>query len=113
MSLSEVLAKSDNRGGATDCSAPILWATEHRHHVDGFLMLTDNESWAGYTHPSQALREYRRKVNPNARVIWAAVAANGHTSADPSVPGVINYTGFDSALPLLVSQYLGPQDRVG
>ncbi len=107
MSLSEIFAKSDNNGGATDCAAPILWALEHGHRVDGFIILTDSESWAGRGHASQALDQYRRRINPNARVVWCATTANGRSLADPYTDGVLQVAGFDSSLPLLVNSYMG------
>lgn len=110
MSLSEIMAKSDNNGGATDCAAPIEWALEHRHCVDGFIILTDNESWSGGRHAHQALEQYRRQVNPNARVIWCATTANGHQLGDPGEGGVLQVAGFDSSLPMLVNSYMGSAD---
>jgi 60 kDa SS-A/Ro ribonucleoprotein len=45
----------------TDCSLPILYAMEHRLAIDLFVVLTDNETWAGTIHPDEALRQYRRR----------------------------------------------------
>lgn len=106
-SLSELFRMDHNRGGATDCSAPIKWALENRIHADGFVLVTDNVSWAGQYHADHVLRDYRRVVNPNARVVVATVSANGATVGDPQDPGVLDVVGFDSQLPLLVSSFLG------
>ena len=37
----------------------MIWAQKHRVDVDTFVIYTDNETWAGGVHPSQALRAYR------------------------------------------------------
>lgn len=93
-------------GGGTNLSLPFLWAQRERVSVDGVLVLTDNETWAGRQHPSQALAGYRGAVNPNARVIVASMTAAGHSIADPRDEGVLQVAGFDAALPQLVSGFL-------
>jgi len=107
MSLSEVF-RLPHSGGATDCSAPVAWALRHNITVDGFVILTDNESWHGHRHTSAILSDYRRTVNPHARVIVAATCANGYSVGDPTDPGVLNVAGFDSALPTLVASFVRP-----
>jgi 60 kDa SS-A/Ro ribonucleoprotein len=111
MTLSEINRLHNGRGWGTDASVVMRWATQHRHFVDGFVLITDNESWAGDRHASQALTEYRRTVNPNARVIWAATVPNGYSLGDPTDPGMLNVQGFDSNLATLVSSFIGPAVR--
>ena len=48
--------------GGTDCAIPMTWALQNKVPVDGFVTYTDNETWAGDIHPSQALQMYRQKV---------------------------------------------------
>lgn len=93
-------------GGGTDLSLPFQWAQQQRLNVDGVVVLTDNETWAGRQHPSQALEAYRRTVNPAARVVLAAMAANGHTIGDPRDEGVLNVAGVDASLPLVVNGFI-------
>jgi 60 kDa SS-A/Ro ribonucleoprotein len=93
-------------GGGTDLSLPFSWAQRAGVVADGFLVLTDNETWAGKMHPSQALRSYRSARNPNARLIVASMTAAGHTIADPRDEGVLQVAGFDASLPQLVSGFL-------
>ena len=92
-------------GGGTNLALPFTWALERRHIVDGFLVLTDNETWAGRSHPAQALDAYRRSVNPAARVVIVSMTATGHTIADPGDPGVLNVAGLDGALPTVITGY--------
>jgi 60 kDa SS-A/Ro ribonucleoprotein len=105
--LSELFGMSPRAMGGTDVSCPIAWALDKRVQADGFVLITDNESWAGRRHTSQVLRDYRRVVNPAARVVVATVAPNGLTVADPQDAGTLDVVGFDSQLPLLVSSFVG------
>ncbi|OLT10334.1 hypothetical protein BJF79_26280 [Actinomadura sp. CNU-125] len=93
-------------GGGTNLALPFEHATRERLDVDGFVILTDNETWAGRRHPTQALDEYRRTVNGAARVVVASMAANGHTIADPRDGGVLNTAGFDASLPMIVNGFV-------
>lgn len=45
--------------GTTDCSLPMIWAQKTQTAADVFIVFTDNETFAGNTHPATALREYR------------------------------------------------------
>lgn len=93
-------------GGGTDLSLPFTWAAQHSVETDGFLVLTDGETWAGRTHPFQALNAYRNGYNPSARVILAAMTPVGHTIGDPGDPGVLNVAGLDATLPRLVTGFI-------
>ncbi|MFI6813294.1 TROVE domain-containing protein [Nonomuraea sp. NPDC050328] len=93
-------------GGGTDLSLPFTWAAGERLAVDGFVVLTDSESWAGRSHPSQALESYRRTTSAQARVVVAAMTPAGHTIGDPGDAGVLNMAGLDASLPMVVNGFL-------
>ncbi|MEV4370081.1 TROVE domain-containing protein [Nonomuraea sp. NPDC049637] len=93
-------------GGGTDLSLPFTWAREQRMEVDGIIVLTDNETWAGRSHPTQALDAYRRTVNADARVVVAAMTAAGYSIGDPEDEGVLNVVGLDASLPLIVNGFI-------
>jgi 60 kDa SS-A/Ro ribonucleoprotein len=93
-------------GGGTDLSLPFSYASRHDLRVDGFALLTDNETWAGRQHPFQALAAYRSRHNPDARVVVAAMTAAGHTIADPGDPDVLNVAGMDASLPRVVAGFI-------
>lgn len=107
MSLSQVF-QLGHSGGTTDLAAPIRWALDHAISVDGFVIVTDGETWAGPRHATHVLDAYRRRINPSARVIVVSTTASGTTIGDPRDPGVLNVAGFDSALPALISGWLRP-----
>jgi len=93
-------------GGATDCSLPFVHALKHKIRVDAFVVYTDNEGWTGRSHPSQALQEYRNKVNPNAKVVWCAMTAGGSSLGDPEDSLMLSIAGFDSSAPKLISDFV-------
>lgn len=86
-------------GGGTDLGLPFAYARAQQLALDGVLVLTDGETWAGRTHPSQELAAYRQLVNPGARCVVASMTAVGHTIADPRGEGVLQIAGFDASLP--------------
>ncbi len=104
--LTDVLRYTKNiNGGGTDCALPMTFATQQKLPVDTFVVITDGETWAGRIHPSQALKEFRRQVNPAAKSIVVAMTSSGFSIADPSDPGMLDVVGFDTATPQLMSEF--------
>jgi 60 kDa SS-A/Ro ribonucleoprotein len=91
--------------GATDCALPMVWALAKRKVFDVFVIVTDNETWYGSTHPHQALRQYRDAVNPQARLVVVAMTGTGNSIADPRDPLSLDVSGFDSAVPQLIADF--------
>jgi 60 kDa SS-A/Ro ribonucleoprotein len=91
--------------GGTDCALPMIWAKKHKVPAEGFLTITDNESWAGDIHPFQALKQYREAMGRPARSVVMAMTSSGFSIADPSDAGMLDCVGFDTAVPTLVSQF--------
>lgn len=93
-------------GGGTDLSAPVRWALERGEAFDAFIILTDNETWAGRGHPVQWLAEYRRKVNAQARLVCFAMAANHANVVDPQDPLQLGAAGLDANLPSIAAEFI-------
>lgn len=93
-------------GGGTDLSLPFAWALRKRLPVDGIVLLTDNETWAGRQHPDQALAAYRRAVNPAARVVVVSLTPARYSIADHAHPGVLAVAGLDAALPKVIAGFV-------
>lgn len=91
--------------GGTDCALPMIKALEYGLEVDTFLVITDNETWAGKIHPHQALAEYRRRTGIPARLVVWGMASTGFSIADPSDPGMLDLVGVDSATPQLLADF--------
>jgi len=105
-SIQTVLRKVyDNNFGTTDCSLPILWAQQNKLFVDCFVIITDNETYAGRIHPSQALKAYRNTINPNAKMIVIGTDANEVSIADPEDAGMLDIAGFDASIPSIVANF--------
>jgi len=91
--------------GSTDCALPMIWAERNGRDYDTIIVITDNETWAGNTHPHQALEAYRRKVGHDVRQIVIGMTANDVSIADPNDPLTLDVAGFDSAVPNLVADF--------
>jgi 60 kDa SS-A/Ro ribonucleoprotein len=104
--LDEVVRTMDGLPfGGTDCSLPIVWALEQRLEVDTFVVFTDSETWAGKVHPAQALRAYRQAMGLPAKLIVVGMVSSGFTIADPNDAGMLDVVGFDTATPLVMSDF--------
>ena len=91
--------------GGTDCSLPFTWATSQNLKFDTIVVYTDNETYAGASHPHQALQLYRDRMGLNTRLIVVGMTANDVSIADPTDPGMLDVAGFDSAVPNLIADF--------
>lgn len=92
--------------GRTDCAQPTLWAIANRvRDVDVFVVYTDNETWVGKIHPVQALAQYRRKFNPQAKLVTVGMVSNGFSIADPNDAKMMDVVGFDTATPRVIRDF--------
>jgi len=91
--------------GSTDASVPMTWALENRVNVDTFVVLTDNETYAGRSHPVQALEKYRQATGIGAKLIVVGMTSTGFTIADPNDAGMLDVVGFDGATPALMAKF--------
>jgi 60 kDa SS-A/Ro ribonucleoprotein len=107
-SFSDALAKASTYNfGATDAAVAYDWAIQQRFYADVFCFWTDAESWAGRRHPSQALADYRRRVNPKAKAIYVTLAPYDITLVDPQDPQSWDFSGFDPAMPKAIQMIAG------
>jgi len=104
--LDDVLRSLPN-GGGTDVAAPIRWAAEKKLNVDAILIYTDSETWAGNTHPYQAMNQYRKAINSNARLMILATAATKISVAAPDDPQSLTVVGFDASVPEVIRTFVG------
>jgi 60 kDa SS-A/Ro ribonucleoprotein len=93
-------------GGGTDMALPFSWALQRSRPFDGIVVLTDNETWAGRSHPVQALEQYRRSVNRDARAIVVSMTATGYSILGNDTPGVLQVAGLDGSLPTLIAGFI-------
>lgn len=106
-SLKDATRKAqDHNFGSTNCAAPMEYALSHGIEADGFVVITDCETYAGSQHPTQALKKYRQKTGINAKLAVLGTTSNNFTIADPKDPGQMDFCGFDTSTPVAVSEFL-------
>ncbi len=91
--------------GGTDCSLPMLVATQEKLDVDTFVIYTDSETYAGRMHPHQALEQYRQKSGRPAKLVVVGMLSNGFTIANPSDGGMLDVVGFDTSAPSVIADF--------
>jgi 60 kDa SS-A/Ro ribonucleoprotein len=96
---------SDLPFGSTDCALPMLYALEKGLRPEVFIIMTDNDTYAGRMHPSEALEKYRRETGIDAKLIVLATTAEGTTITDPQDKNSIDIAGFDSAVMQIISGF--------
>ncbi|MBD2183333.1 TROVE domain-containing protein [Planktothrix sp. FACHB-1355] len=102
-SFSSAVAKASKQNfGGTDASVAYEWMIKNKFKADVICFWTDSESWAGYKHPSQALAEYRQKVNPNIKAVYVTLAPYRITLVDPKDPLSWDMGGFDPGAPRVI-----------
>lgn len=106
-SIRTVVQRTSNmRFGRTDCAQPMLDAiSKSMNNIDVFMVLTDNETWAGDIHPVQALELYRKKYNPNAKLVVVGMTATEFSIADTNDFGMLDVVGFDAQAPELIQNF--------
>jgi 60 kDa SS-A/Ro ribonucleoprotein len=92
--------------GATDCALPMIHAAKHRLPVDVFVVYTDNETWHGGIHPSQALVRYRQAMGIDAKLVVVGMTATKFSIADPKDPGMLDVVGFDASVPEVMASFV-------
>lgn len=105
-SLATVLQKTrDNNFGGTDAAVPMMYALNNGINIDQFVCITDNETWRGSIHPSEALKKYREKTGINAKLVVESMTASNFSIADPADEGMLDVVGFDTSVPALISKF--------
>jgi len=91
----------------TDCSLPIEYATKNKLSVDGFIILTDNETNTyGRPQPADLLRKYNMTREKPAKFIVQAFTATNFSIADASDANMLDVVGLDASTPLLISNFM-------
>jgi 60 kDa SS-A/Ro ribonucleoprotein len=105
--LDEVIAETEAMSfGGTDCALPMIYAAKSKIPVDAFIVYTDNETWCGGIHPFQALKDYRKAMGIDAKLIVVGITATCFSIADPEDAGMLDVVGFDSAVPQVISDFI-------
>ncbi len=99
--------------GSTDCSLPIENALAEFKSSGGtkglwdvFMVYTDNETYAGTRHPSEALKEYREVTGIPAKMVVIATDPSAKSIVDPTDGGMLDVVGFDTNAPEIAMNFL-------
>ncbi len=102
-SFSSALKKASNQNfGGTDAAVAYDWMIKNKFKADVICFWTDSESWAGNKHPSQALAQYRQKINPDIKAVYITLAPYQLTLVDPQDPLSWDMGGFDPGIPRII-----------
>jgi 60 kDa SS-A/Ro ribonucleoprotein len=91
--------------GWTDCALPMTFAMQHNLVYDHFCVITDHETNTRSMHPYQALRQYRERVNPKARLSVVGMTPTRFSIADPDDRGSLDVAGFDGNCPQMLANF--------
>jgi len=72
----------------------MVWAIRNKvQGVDAFAIFTDHDTWYGQLQPAQALGEYWRKHDPQAKLIVVALVSTGFSIAKPHPAAMMDGVG--------------------
>lgn len=96
--------------GGTDASLAYTYALKNKEVYDAFINITDNESWSG-DHPVSALKNYRNKINKNAKAIYISLIPYGDRTSlvDTSDKNSYDIGGFSDETVKIIQMIL--EDR--
>ena len=107
MSMGDVFGRIRNINfGVTACALPMLDALKNNIYVDAFIVITDNETWAGNIHPVQALKQYQNQINKDAKLIVIGMTSTGFSIAEQGNPSMLDVVGFDTATPDVIAEFV-------
>lgn len=89
----------------TDASLAVQYADQNRLKLDAISIYTDNEVNAG-GHPSQVLRQYRKKYGVDTKMAVVGMTATNFTIADPADLGMMDIAGFSTDTPATISAFI-------
>src|SRR5690606_25381453 len=92
--------------GSTNCAAPMMHALNKGIEADVFVVYTDNETYQGSIHASEALNMYRKATGIPAKLIVVGMTATGFSIADPNDAGMFDVVGFDSKAVSLMADFV-------
>lgn len=90
----------------TDCALPMIFALQNKIEIDAFIVYTDNETWAGRIHPTQALKEYQDKMGIQSKLIVVGMTSTEFSIADPNDNHMLDVVGFDTAAPQIMNNFI-------
>lgn len=106
MDLTEVMNKIMGLSfSSTNPAAAVEYALNKKMMIDAFIIYSDGEANFG-DHIQQTLENYRKKMNPKAKMICVNMIANKTRLSDPNDSLCLEVTGFDEETPTIISSFV-------
>lgn len=100
--IDHLLAQFGN-GGGTNTSLPMEFINSNKLDVDAVVSYTDNATWAGYNHPSEALKGVEKRLGHTVKYINCAMTATNATDVDPNYRSMYQLCGLSANTPRVIS----------
>ncbi|KAK3594925.1 hypothetical protein CHS0354_009309 [Potamilus streckersoni] len=102
--IMNVMRSTGNYEGL-DCAYPMKWAMENKKQdIDVFIIYTNNDTYCGSVHASEALRQYRiYSNNPYVKLVVCAMNSNGFSLAKDEY--MLDVVGFDAHTPSIIADF--------
>ena len=81
------------------------WAHDNNVAAEGFVSITDSETYMGNRHVSQHLRRHRERFGPTKHIVIGMTAIN-LTVNDPLDADGLDVVGFDASVPQAIGEFL-------
>lgn len=94
-------------GGGTDCSLPARAMLQAGIVADALIIITDEQSWSGPAHVDAVMSEYRRRLNPDAKMVVLALQPTRGRLTEPGSDKDYSIVGFDAGAHALVNELIG------
>lgn len=104
--LDDALRHIGGVGEMTDASVPIRWAEKNKIDVDAIIEVTDNQTWAGPEHVSQAFKRYADKAGHDVRFVADSASLDKGSICDGKDSRMLDVCGFDGAVPTVVASFI-------
>lgn len=91
----------------TDIASPIAHALANREWYNAIVIITDNETWAGPVHVHIQMEEYRRKLNPNCKLVICGMTSSHANVVNPNDPQALGIVGLDGNVAKLINDFVG------
>jgi len=104
--IKQLIGKIASVGAGTDTSLPVKFAADQKMDFDAIVSFTDNNTWSGYGHVTEHLRNYQNKIGHPVRFLNAAMEANGSTDVDPTNPNMLELSGMSANTPQIISEFI-------